>query len=240
MGANGPKRFLQKVSKVATVTKNPEDWSNFKRLRNDLNKIQKVEKQNYQRRKMDECVQDSSTTWKNAKSFLGWNSGGPPTKLVQNGKLFTKRNELCKVMNEFFINKVKGLRNSIPVNIGDPLRAVRNIMVNKMCSLKIRCCHPDEVSEIIDKLNKKSKSTGLDNIDTYYSSEKLSSPSYHTHGQSLDPAAMLSIKLEKSQSHSFTQKRREVESQKLPSSCTSSNSEQNCGKGNLLTIGKIL
>ena len=105
---------------------------------------------------MEECVQDSSTTWKNAKSFLGWKSGGPPTKLVLDGKLFTKPRELCKVMNEFFINKVKGLRNGIPANIGDPLRAVRNIMANKMCSLKIRSCHPDEVSEIMDKLNRKS------------------------------------------------------------------------------------
>ena len=91
--------------------------------RNDLNKIQKVEKQKWQTSKMDACVEDSSKTWSNTKSFLGWNSGGPPTKLVQDGKLFTKPSDLCKVVNEYFINKVKNLRKNIPLNIGDPLES---------------------------------------------------------------------------------------------------------------------
>ena len=116
---------------------------------------------------MEACSEDSSRIWKNAKSFLGWSSGGPPSKLIQNGNLFTKPRDLTKISNEFFINKVKKLRETIPAMIGDPLERVRSMMANRRCSFKPRACHPDEILDIIKKLNKQSKSCGLDNIDTY-------------------------------------------------------------------------
>ena len=78
---------------------------------------------------MEDCVEDSSKVWKNAKSFLGWSSGGPPTKLMQDGKLYTKPGDLNKLMNEFFIKKVKDLRDNIPLNIGDPLQLVRKLFL---------------------------------------------------------------------------------------------------------------
>ena len=46
---------------------------------------------------MEECTEDSGRTWKNAKSFLGWSSGGPPTKLLKDGALHTKPKDLAKL-----------------------------------------------------------------------------------------------------------------------------------------------
>ena len=40
-------------------------------------------------------------------------------------------------------------------------------MKHRTCTFKLRACHPDEILEIINKMNKKSKSCGLDNIDAF-------------------------------------------------------------------------
>ena len=108
----------------------------------------------------------SCKVWSNMKSFLGLSSGGPPSKLLQNGTLYNKPKDLAKVMNNFFIKKVTDLRRGIPATVGDPLDQVRNLMRNRKCSFKLQPCHPDEVMAIIKKLNKHSKSCGIDNIDT--------------------------------------------------------------------------
>ena len=69
-------------------------------------------------------------------------------------------------MNQFFINKVERLRQGIPNNNTDPLQVLRESMSERTCSLAFRPVHPDEVLEIIRNL-KNSKSSGLDEVDTY-------------------------------------------------------------------------
>ena len=115
---------------------------------------------------MSECSGDLGEIWKNIKSFLGWTTEGPPSKLTQDGKLYTKPADLAKIMNKFFIEKVKKLRKNIPSNLGNPLDKVRELMRNRTCSFNLRPSHPDEIDKIILKLPN-SKSCGVDNIDSY-------------------------------------------------------------------------
>ena len=109
---------------------------------------------------------DSSTIWKNVKHWLGWTTGGPPTQLISEGSSFSKPKDLVKIMNDFFINKVKLLRQNLPRNTGDPLVLTRRLMRKRQCSFQFRSVHPDEIKKIIKNL-KNSKSCGTDNIDTY-------------------------------------------------------------------------
>ena len=69
-------------------------------------------------------------------------------------------------MNNFFVNKVKVLRQNLPNDTGDPLALTRRLMSERQCSFKFSSVHPDEVNKIIENL-KNSKSCGIDNIDTY-------------------------------------------------------------------------
>ena len=142
-----------------------EDWKDFKKLRNRINSILKNEKCAWQSSRLENCT-STSDTWRTVKNWLGWKTGGPPTKLVIEGELKSKPKELADCMNNFVVNKVTNLRNTIPPCRQDPLDRVKEIMKSRTCSFKLESVHPDEIKEIINDM-KNSKSCGLDNIDSF-------------------------------------------------------------------------
>ena len=150
----------------AAESNDPNDWKAFKQVRNKVTNRLKHEKTNWQRNKLENVSGDSSQTWKCVKGWLGWSSGGPPKKLFSDGVLHTKPSDLSKIMNKFFVNKVKTLRINLPINPGDPLKSIKKIMAHKNCSFSLQAVHPDTTFEIISKM-KNSKTVGLDNIDAY-------------------------------------------------------------------------
>jgi hypothetical protein len=153
------------AQKKASESGKNEDWKQFKKLRNKMNSVLKKEKRNWQARRLENCT-TSSDTWRTVKDWLGWTTGGPPTQLVVNGELKTKPKELSKCMNNFFVNKVNGLRSNIPACRTNPLDRVSKLMEGRTCSFSLKAAHPDEVSKVIKNM-KSSKSCGLDNIDSY-------------------------------------------------------------------------
>ena len=68
-------------------------------------------------------------------------------------------------MNEFYINKVKNLRNPKPATVRDPLVKIKDLMENNQCSFKINKVTVEEVLKFIQGL-KNSSATGTDFIDT--------------------------------------------------------------------------
>ena len=126
----------------------------------------KKEKENWQKNKMNEYANDSSSIWKNVKNWLGWSNGGPPTKLSQNGTLYSKPKDLSRIMNTFFVEKVRNLRQNLPQSLSDPLKPVEKLMKHRKCKFTLKSVHPDEVLKLIDKV-KSTKSCGSDNIDSY-------------------------------------------------------------------------
>ena len=154
------------AQKKAARSKDSDDWRHYKGLRNKATSILRTEKKNWQAIKIKHLGNDSSSIWKNVKNWLGWSKGGPPTKLISNGNIYSKPKDLARIMNTFFVNKVRLLRENLPQNAGNPLTLVQKLMENRTCSFSFKCVHPDEVSKIIDNL-KQSKSCGTDNIDTY-------------------------------------------------------------------------
>ena len=72
----------------AITTQSEIDWSNYRKIRNKVNNVLKSEKHNWQRQNLKKVADDSSSTWKLVRSWLGWNSGGSPTKLCINGSVF--------------------------------------------------------------------------------------------------------------------------------------------------------
>ena len=150
----------------AATTKDSDDWRKYKQLRNQITNILRVEKKQWRENKLLEFGNDTSSIWKNVKNWLGWSGGGPPTKLMSDGNMFSKPKDLAKIMNNFFVSKVRLLRSNLPRNAGDPLALVRRLMANRTCCFSFKPVHPDEVAKIIDNL-KNSKSCGSDDIDTY-------------------------------------------------------------------------
>ena len=154
------------AKRTASESGKSEDWKTYKVKRNELNNVLRKEKERWQKGKLQEFSEDSSSTWKNVKTWLGWTSGGPPTKLVVDGVMQTKPKNLATIMNDYFVNKVKNLRENLPEPHVDPLTKIRSFMSNRNCSFKLRAMHPDEIEKIINNL-KSTKSCGKDFIDSY-------------------------------------------------------------------------
>ena len=149
----------------AAESQNIEDWEEFKKLRNSINKTIKSEKKQWQSKKLETFGNDTRSIWKNVKNWLGWSSGGPPTKLVDNGKVYTKPKDISSILNNFFVTKVRKLRQNIPPSPGDPLALLRRLMKNQKCTMRLKSVHPDQVHKIISNL-KSSSSSGLDSVDS--------------------------------------------------------------------------
>ena len=154
-----------RLQKVAAESRNQEDWKNYKKLRNQVNNRLKSEEKTWQRLKLIECGQDSSKLWKTVKGILSWTSSGSPSQLFHDGKLWTRPQEVATVQNEFFLDKVKQIRENLPPPVSDPLAKLKSLMFGRKCSFKLAAVHPDDVDKIIAGL-KNSKSFGLDLIDT--------------------------------------------------------------------------
>ena len=114
------------------------DWVVFKKLRNKVNNFLKYDKKAWQQSKLGQICGDSVNAWKFTKAWLGWKSGGPPTKLCVNGVMVNKPILLAKILNEYFIDKVNKIVNSLPPTVYDPLKLVRKIMKIKSVP---RSCH---------------------------------------------------------------------------------------------------
>ena len=115
---------------------------------------------------MDNTQHDPSSLWKNVKSWINWSNSGPPTQLFHDGKLVNSPSGVAGTMNMFFIEKVKKLQEKIPIVVFNPLEKLRESMVNRQCVMSVQPVKPDDVLKIITNL-KNSKSSGVDDIDTY-------------------------------------------------------------------------
>ena len=124
------------------------------------------EKKLWEEEKLNDTKHDPSTLWSSVKSWLSWGNSGPPSKLFQDGAIINSPAKLAWTMNNFFINKVRQLREGIPHSERDPLAKLKKVLGARTCTFSLRPVTPDEVHKIIYNL-KNSKSTGTDFINTW-------------------------------------------------------------------------
>ena len=148
----------------AARTGSQEDWREYRGLRNQCVAAQRMDKKNWEKRKLDSKENNPTKLWKSVKAIIGWSSSGPPTKLYHEGKYISSPAGLATTMNKFFIEKVNTLRNAIPRVDHDPLTTLRKSMQNRQCSFSMKQLTEEEVIKIITSLNN-SSSTGINFID---------------------------------------------------------------------------
>ena len=155
----------ERLHKSAVETKDPEKWTSFKALRNKINNRLRSEERVWQKNKLNYCENSSKDLWKNVKNILSWKSSGPPNQLFFNGNLVTKPQEVASSQNEYFLEKIRIIRENLPPPVTDPLAKLRSLMTGRICSFSFSAVHPDSVDKIISGLGN-SNSFGLDLIDT--------------------------------------------------------------------------
>ena len=144
-----------------------------KRLRKQVTKTLKEEKSTNGRNKIKELEKekDIGKIWTTLGSYLNWNKQAlSPIQLInKEGKIVTSPAKMAKLQNEFYIDKVKKIRQMLPTG-GDPCTVLRSMMRNRQRpditpNLKFKAVGPEEVEKIIKDL-KNSKASGVDWIDT--------------------------------------------------------------------------
>ena len=98
--------------------------------------------------------------------MFNWKTNGSPSQLFYKGKLISKPQELAEAQNNYFLEKIRLIRENLPAAVTDPLSTLRNLMQGRQCSFSLATVHPDEVAKILENLSN-SSSFGLDTIDTF-------------------------------------------------------------------------
>ena len=150
----------------AALTNNSKDWKTFRNLRNQVTSKLRVEKLNWQTKKINDSSKNPSQQWQMALRWLNWKSSSTPLQLFHQGRIINKPVEIANCQNNFFVDKVATIRANIPPPTADPLIKLKSLMKNRLSTFSLKFVHPDTVEKIIYSL-RNSKSFGLDNIDTF-------------------------------------------------------------------------
>ena len=101
----------------AAETQRQEDWRLFRGLRNQVTARSRLDKKNWETKKLDLEKNDSSGVWKTVKGWLG-----TPTQLFWEGKMITSPAGLASAMNRFFLIRSKDLEMVSHYQLLIPLR----------------------------------------------------------------------------------------------------------------------
>ena len=146
------------AQKWATATKKSKDWSDYKYLRNKVTKVLRVEKQNWQREKLEQANNNSKNLWSTIKGWLNWSSAASPSKLFHDRSMETSPRKIAEIMSHFYINKVVNIRANLPSTEVNPLQHLKQLRKNSTSVFSLKPVHPDLVHKIIGGL-KNSKAT---------------------------------------------------------------------------------
>ena len=139
-----------RAQRTAAASGDQEDWRLFRGLRNQCVASQRMDRQIWEKRKLSSSENSPSNLWKSVKGIIGWSNSGPPTRLFHRGKYISSPAGLATTLNNFFVNKVKNLRDAIPGAEMDPLSKLRESMINRQCKFQIQLVTEQEVIQIIE------------------------------------------------------------------------------------------
>ena len=154
------KKQREEAFEKAAKSDDPEDWRSFRAIRNQVTGRSRADKKLWEETKLE----NSDNMWKSVKSWLGWKNSGSPTQLFYEGRMVTRPAAIASSMNKFFIEKVKSLRQNIPVVDKDPLKYMKEAMKNNDCKFSLTPVSEADVVKLIKGL-KSSTATGMDYID---------------------------------------------------------------------------
>ena len=140
-------------------------WGEYKRLRNRINNTKGMEEEIFKKEKIKENIGDTAKVWRDTKMFMGWKTVGTPAQLEEQGQLITSAAAISKLMNQFFVEKVKQIRQKM-ARVVINLSHCMHIMEEKDCKLDLSHITVGKVSNMLRNLSS-SRSTALDELDNY-------------------------------------------------------------------------
>ena len=151
----------------------PEDWTNFRLLRNrctakiikDKNKYMKDRYETFQ------AENDVKGLYRHLKSHMGWKHAGPPSALRLEGNIVRKPAEIADILNKFYKKKIDDLTSKLPRNNIDPLTTLKAALerwgprTTNLSSLILQPVGREHTLKLIKKLGS-STAFGHDGLDS--------------------------------------------------------------------------
>ena len=130
-------------------------------------KLRKAEEE-WRKKESRKMIKDEAKTWINVKKWLGWRSTSQPEQLrdSERGNLSVGALRNCNIMNNFYLEKVRKIKQDMPETEGDPCLELGHMIkfnVNEENEFKLSSVSPEKVLETAKKM-KKSVSMGRDDI----------------------------------------------------------------------------
>ena len=100
------------LQKKAHTTGLPSDWKRYRLQRNWVTNLIRKEKENYNRRLINENAGDPNSFWQTVKKILPSKSKKPSPKLKVNGQVITEKSSIANSFNNVFVNTAINLWKS--------------------------------------------------------------------------------------------------------------------------------
>ena len=126
---NKKNRLHRKYRKTPTV----QGYREWRKLRNFTSRETSRRIKEHNEGVVQAAEEDSNKLWKFARQQLGWTTAGSPTSLLLDDKVTvtTDTQEMSDLMNEFFVNKIDKILDSIPKHDVDPIEFTDRWLVGK-------------------------------------------------------------------------------------------------------------
>ena len=164
------KQVIRKKEELLEIWKRTgleEDHHRYRLQSNYVVRLLRKLRSDFRKAQLRSTVQ-SQDTWKAGKVVLGWDKAGSPTSLIIDGELTTNHQKMAQSTQDFFVNKIKNLSETIPASPKDPLDYTREFLKDKYVpklELWEMQVTPSQVVRIIEKM-KNSEACGWDDIST--------------------------------------------------------------------------
>merc|ERR1711867_17087 len=108
----------------------------------------------------------SKVMWGTFKDLSNTNKQIPPRIILHNGNLVTSIKQIVNIANNFFIEKIRTIRESFPINNNiSPLEILKNLVPKSQNEFSIKMATIGDIQRIIEKMKpKNSKGNDITNM----------------------------------------------------------------------------
>lgn len=101
---------------TAVIQSNSQNWKKYRRARNCFLFLLRAKKKVYMEKKLNDANGNLKETWKILKTLLKGKNNNKIKEVEINGELVSGDREMAQKMNEFYVNSVVNINNSIGVS----------------------------------------------------------------------------------------------------------------------------
>lgn len=149
--------------KRAVITKEFDDWNNYKKKRNEVVSEIRQQKKLYYKNEIDDCRGDAKVMWKTLKELIKGKEINKKDEISFGDKTVTGDYQICEAFNEYFLESIKEITGDI-INKNGNEHILNNIVVNDVSWQNFRILSMSDLRKILKQMP--NKNSNVDGITT--------------------------------------------------------------------------